>query len=132
MEPYVSPAANSLSVVFPRMIAPRLPQPLDDEGVAGWAVVLEHQGAFGRGHAGGVDLVLHHDRNAVHRPDERARLLERGVQRVRLLEGAWVDRDDAVDRRPLLVVRVDAVQAALDQPMRGQRSRLVGGVHLID
>src|SRR5262249_2717128 len=54
-----------------------LAQLVDDEGVARRAIILEHDGAVGGRHAGGVDLVLHQDDHTMQRPDEAGGALRR-------------------------------------------------------
>ena len=57
-------------------------------------------------------------RSAAGRPGRR---LRPPVERVGLGQRVGIDDDDGVDRRPVLVVGVDAAEIVLDQPMAGER-----------
>jgi hypothetical protein len=44
------------------------------------------------------------------------------IQRLSLRQRAGIHRDDRVDRRPMMIVRVDAREVRLHQRLRGDRS----------
>jgi hypothetical protein len=108
-----------------------LSQLLGHERVAVGKIVLEQDGTERRRHSSHVELVFHDEGDAVQRPRE-PRLLERGVQTIGFLQRLRVDRDDRIERRTLLVVRLDAIEIQLHQTPRRQRPAFVGGVDLLD
>ncbi len=61
------------------------------------------------------EVVLDDHRHAVQRP-RQARLGEAAVQLVSVLRRAGIDGDDGVDRRPVLVVGIDAADVSVHQP----------------
>ena len=105
-----------------------LPQPPHDEGVV-WRDGLG-QGDRGarRRHIGGVEVVLHDHWNAVEGPavgpvrDIEAIQLSGGVERT------WVQGQNRVERRPLVVVRLDPAEVVLHQLHAGESTRGEGVV----
>ena len=62
----------------------------------------------------------------------KTRSLECRIQAVGLIKRLWIDGNDRIDSRPLLVVRVDPLQIKLDELMRGQPSGLVSVLDRLD
>jgi hypothetical protein len=78
----------------------------------------QHRATRGR-HIGRIDIVFHHDRNAVQRRSRSFRLplgieLARGLQRLR------IDHDHRPQHRTLPIEGLNARQEHLDEPLRGQ------------
>ena len=108
-----------------------LPQLGDDEGVVARHVVLEQHRAERRRHAFDVALVLHDDRDAVQRTDE-AGCLECGIEPVGFFQRGWIERNDRIDRRALLIVGGDAVEIGLHQRTGRERPGLIGSMDVGD
>src|SRR5438094_9952416 len=62
----------------------------------------------------------------------KTRSLECRIQAVGLFKRLWIDGNDRIDSRSLLVVRVDQLQIKLDKLMRGQPSGLVSVLDRLD
>ena len=107
------------------------PQLLRDEGITVRVVAFKQDRAECRRHSFYIKLILDDDRNAMKRAG-KTRSLECRIQAVRLFKRLWIDCDDRIDSRPLLVVRVDPLQIKLDELMRGQPSGLVSVLHRLD
>jgi hypothetical protein len=67
----------------------------------------------------------------VQRADEAGPAIRR-IEPVRLFERLRVERDDGIDARSVLVVRLDSIEVELDELPYRQRSRLVAAVDLRD
>ena len=107
------------------------PQFFGNKGVSVRIVAFEKDRAERCRHSLHVELVLDNDGDAMKRPGQ-ARALECRIQPVRLFKRLWIDCDDRIDGRPLLVVRVDTFEIQLDQLMRRQLSGLVRVVHRVN
>ena len=93
-----------------------------DKAVPVGHVIPEQHRAHGGGHILHIRLILHDQRNTVHRPDHAAGL--KGlVQPVRFGQRVGIDRNQGVDRRTLLVIGLYPVEIHLHQLARGQRAR---------
>ena len=91
------------------------------ERVARWARPGERARPAGGGQVGGVVVVLEHHRHAVQRTHRSAVLAVGGVHRISFGESPGIHRDQRVQRRSLLVVRVDALEISLNQCPAGKR-----------
>src|SRR5881396_101747 len=107
------------------------PQLLRDEGITVRVVAFKQDRAECRRHSFYIKLILDDDRNAMKRAG-KTRSLECRIQAVRLFKRLWIDCDDRIDSRPLLVVRVDPLQIKLDELMRGRPSGLVSVLNGLD
>ena len=74
-------------------------------------------------------VVFDNGRHAVQRPNEAA-LRGTAIEIVGLLQRIWIDEDDGVDRRPVLVVRVDPTNITLDEAVAGDATGLERLVNL--
>ena len=125
------PAASSCMLVLPRMTAPAsFSRCTRNASRAGWNDASAIEPARGR-HLDRLVVVLDEDRNAVQR-SARAPRRALGVERVGRLARARIDGDDRVQRRPLLVVGVDARQIEVDELPRRHLSRLHRALQLLD
>ena len=92
---------------------------------------MEHERAGGRGEIGGVVVVLHHDRDAVH-GGSRALAFALGVELTGALERVRIDGNDGVELGTGLVVGLDASEAEFDEPLRCQSTGVEGSVDFSD
>ena len=92
-------------------------QPADRRRVAHRAGLRQRREPSGSRHAGDIDRVLDHHRNAVQRPPRPATAAF-PVQLARPLQSLGIEVDHRIDARPAPVVRLDPVEAALHQPLR--------------
>ena len=104
------------------MTAPDVAQPLHDERVARGTILGERERAGGVDHAGGVDVVLDQNREAVQRPAHLARPAL-GIARVGVGERGGVHLDDRVQPRSRIVDRRDAIEIGLRQRARRELAR---------
>ena len=109
----------------------RRPQFGRDEAVALRPVALEQNGAQGRRHFFDVRLILHNDRNAVQGTDE-AIFFQRRVEAVGFREGVWIERNNGIERRALLIIGRDPVKIGLNELPCAQYSRAIGRLNIGD
>ena len=91
----------------------------------------QHEGARGGRQIRGVVVVFQYHRNAVQRTARSFRSAL-GIERTRRVERRGIQCDDGVDRRPLLVVGLDARQVELGELFRGQASLRHGVFEICD
>jgi hypothetical protein len=93
-------------------------QPRDDRRIAARDVVLQRQRARGGGdRVGGLDIVLHQQRNAEQRPMCLAGF-PGGIGRLRLAKRIRIDRDHAMKRRPVAIDCFNAPEIGAHDPGR--------------
>ena len=105
---------------FANTIAPACLDALDLKRILRRRVALEREIAGRRLQSDRLEVVLHDHRDAVERSDELLRRRESLVERIGRRERVGVHDRDRVDRRTLLVVRVDARQVRLDERVAGE------------
>ena len=109
----------------------RVLQLADDISVLRRHVAREAQGAAGGRHAGGIDVVLEQDRNAVQRAD-RPRRLELRIQVIGDLQRFGIDQDNGVQGWTALIIGIDARQIHFGQPAGSQPALPHRGMDVLD
>jgi hypothetical protein len=104
----------------------------DGRGVALWLKARQRCRAARRRQIAGVDVVLGDEGNAVQRAAEFAGGLELGIERIGLGQRLSVDRDDGVQHRPLLVIRLDACEVGRGHLVRRGLAAEISRVNLFD